>query len=107
MHEIQTAGISSAGRRIVHSHASAVPAVARSLGVIAAVNFVLLIYVVVRAEPPHRTTEPEMNFDPVTVRVIARLPAGALEGDIDVMPGTGFCVADGKKKRRICSRRSR
>ena len=71
-----------------------VPAVARSLGVIVAVNFALLTYVVVRAEPPHRTTEPEMNFDPVTVTVSARLPAGALEGDIDVMPGTGFCVLD-------------
>lgn len=65
------------------------PAVARSFGVIAAVNFALLIYVVVRAEPPHRTTEPAMNFDPVTVMVNARLPAEALDGDSEVMPGTG------------------
>jgi hypothetical protein len=71
-----------------------VPADARSLGVIAAVNVVLLIYVVVRATPPHRTTEPEMNFDPVTVTVSARLPAGAREGEIEVAPGTGFCVLD-------------
>jgi hypothetical protein len=59
-----------------------------------AVNFVLLTYVVVRAEPPHRTTEPEVNFVPVTVSVSARLPARALEGDIEVMPGTGFLLLE-------------
>lgn len=69
---------------------SAVPALDRSLGVISAVNCVLLTYVVVREEPPHRTTEPDMKLEPVTVNVRARLPAGALKGDIEVTLGTGF-----------------
>jgi hypothetical protein len=78
-----------------------VPAVARSLGVIAAVNVVLLTYVVVRAAPPHRTTELEMNFDPVTVTVSSWLPAGALEGVIEVATGTGFCVVDDEEEEDV------
>jgi hypothetical protein len=78
-----------------------VPAVARSPGVIAAVNFVLLIYVVVRATPPHCTTEPDMKLDPVTVTVSARLPAGALEGEIEVTFGTGFCVLDEEEEEEL------
>ena len=40
-----------------------------------------------------------MKLDPVTVNVSARLPAGALEGEIEVTLGTGFCVR--RRKRRI------
>jgi len=39
-----------------------------------------------------------MNFDPVTVTVSSRLPAGALEGEIEVAPGLGFCVPDGEEE---------
>jgi hypothetical protein len=60
----------------------------------AAINCELLIYAVVRAEPFHFTAEPEMNLDPVTVRVTARVPADALVGEIELMPGTGFCVVE-------------
>jgi hypothetical protein len=55
----------------------------------------------VRATPPHRTTELEMNFDPVTVTVSSWLPAGALEGEIEVALGLGFCVVDGEEEEDV------
>jgi hypothetical protein len=42
-----------------------------------------------------------MNFDPVTVTVSSRLPAGALEGEIEVAPGLGFCVLDGEEEEDV------
>ena len=44
---------------------------------------------------PQRTVEPEMKFDPFTVKVKAAPPAVALVGEIEVMLGTGFCVGGG------------
>ena len=73
---------------------AAVPALARSSPIMAALSCEPLIYVVVREEPFHLTTELEMKFDPVTVNVSAPLPADALVGEIAVIPGTGFCVVE-------------
>jgi len=56
----------------------------------AAVNWVLLTYVVVRLLPPHLTTELEMKFDPFTVSVNPAPPAVALVGEMEVSVGTGF-----------------
>ena len=46
--------------------------------------------VVVRSDPFHRTTEPAIKFDPLTVRVNPDPPAIALEGFRLVRAGTGF-----------------
>jgi hypothetical protein len=59
----------------------------RSVYPIAAFNCVLLIKVVVRAELFHCTTESETKFDPLTINVIALLPAGMLEGDREEIAG--------------------
>jgi hypothetical protein len=75
---------------------SAEPALERSAGVISASSCELLTKVVVREDPPHRTTEPEMKFVPVTDNCRARLPAGALVGAIDVAVGVGFCGVEGE-----------
>jgi hypothetical protein len=50
---------------------------------------VVLTNVVVRFAPFHRTTELLMNPLPLTVSVKAAPPAVALEGEIEVMAGTG------------------
>jgi hypothetical protein len=73
---------------------AALPALTRSSPVMAALSCELLIYMVVREEPFHLTTELEMKFDPVTVNVSAPRPADALVGEIAVIPGTGFCVVE-------------
>ena len=44
---------------------------------------------------PQRTVEPEMKFDPFTVKVKAAAPAVALVGEIEVRFGTGFCTGGG------------
>ena len=61
-----------------------------SLAKIAAVNCVALTKVVVRGLPFHAIEEVETNFVPVTVRVKAGPPAGALEGEREVAVGTGL-----------------
>jgi hypothetical protein len=63
---------------------------ATSLAEIAAVNCVALTNVVVRSDPPQRTLELEMKFEPVTVKVNAGSPALAPVGDMEVRTGTGF-----------------
>src|SRR5204863_9190581 len=76
-----------------------VPAVARSEAGIAAVSWVALTNVVVRAAPLQRTLEPLTKLLPVTVRVKAAPPTLALEGESDVSVGAGLftvnvCAAD-------------
>jgi hypothetical protein len=66
----------------------AVPAVAMSVAVIVAFNWVALTYVVVRLDPFHCTTEPVEKFDPVTVRAPPAPPAVVLVGDSELMAGT-------------------
>jgi hypothetical protein len=68
----------------------AVPAAAMSAAVMAACNWVALTKVVVRFEPFHRTTDPLTNPLPFTVKVKAAPPAVALEGEIEVIAGTGL-----------------
>ena len=68
----------------------AVPAVERLEAGTEAVTLVLLTNVVVNAVPAQFTTEPEMKFDPVTVRVKDASPTVALEGEIEVTLGSGF-----------------
>jgi hypothetical protein len=68
----------------------AVPALATSAAVIAAVTWVLLTNVVTRLLPFQRTTVPEEYLVPLTVRVKAPLPASALVGEIDVNPGASL-----------------
>src|SRR4029453_1931483 len=65
----------------VNTVTDAVPAVAMSVAGIAAVSWVALTTVVVRAAPFHRTTELATKFDPVTVSVNAGPPAAVLDGD--------------------------
>ena len=72
-----------------------VAALAISPAAMAAVSWVLLTKVVGRGLPPHWTDEPEIKFDPLTVKVKAAPPAVALVGEIEVMLGTGFCVGGG------------
>jgi hypothetical protein len=50
-------------------------------------------YVVVSAVPFHLMTEPETKFPPFTVSVNVSPPAVALEGDRDVIDGTGLLMA--------------
>ena len=68
----------------------AVPAVAMSAARIDAVTWVALTYVVVRFVPFHLTTELEMKFVPLTVRVKPDPPAVADEGLRLVVVGTGL-----------------
>ena len=68
----------------------AVPAVAISGAVTAAVNCVAFTKVVVSALPFQLTTDPLMKFVPVTVRVKAGLPAVVLIGEMAVTVGTGL-----------------
>src|SRR5208282_1061935 len=68
----------------------AVPAVAISAAVIAAVTCPALTKVVVRADPFHSTGAPLTSFPPFTVSVNAGPPAVALFGARDAMDGTGL-----------------
>jgi hypothetical protein len=68
----------------------AVPAVAMSAAVIAAVNWLEETYVVVRLDPFHWTTEPVMNPLPLMVSVKAEPPAMVDEGLRPIVVGTGL-----------------
>ena len=72
----------------------AVPAVAMSAAVMAAVTCVAETNVVVRLVPFQRTAEPEMKFVPLTVRVKAEPPAMAEVGLKEPMVGTGLLAVD-------------
>src|SRR5262245_64273918 len=67
----------------------AVPAALMSVAGIAAVSWVALTNVVLRAAPFHCTTEPETKLLPLTVSVNAGPPAVALLGARVVRPGAG------------------
>ena len=67
----------------------AVPAVAISAAVIAAVNCVALTNVVVLAAPLNFTTDVDSKPVPFTVRVKAASPAVALVGEREVAVGAG------------------
>jgi len=70
-----------------------VPAAATSVARIAAVTFVALTNVVVRALPLKLTTAPLTKLDPLTVSVNAPDPAVALAGCSVVIAGTGLFAA--------------
>ena len=70
----------------------AVPAVAISAAVIAAVNCVALTNVVVLAAPLNFTTDEDTKPVPFTVRVKAAPPAFALVGEIEVSVGAGLLM---------------
>src|SRR6266850_8179408 len=69
-----------------------VPATATSAGGIVAVSCVAETYVVGRAAPFQRTTEPATKFVPVTVRVNPEAPAWTRFGLSPVVAGTGFVI---------------
>ena len=71
----------------------AVPAVAMSAAVIAAVNCVALTKVVVSAAPLNFTTDVDTNPVPLTVSVKAAPPAVALVGEREVSVGAGLLMA--------------
>jgi hypothetical protein len=68
----------------------AVPAVAMSAAVVAAVRLVADAKVVGRALPFHSTVEDETKFEPVTVSVNAGPPAVAVLGVNELIAGTGL-----------------
>jgi hypothetical protein len=68
----------------------AVPIATMSLAGIAAVIWVLLKKVVLRLLPFHCTTELGTNPVPATVRLKPDPPAGVLEGEMELIEGTGF-----------------
>ena len=68
----------------------AVPAVAMSAAVIAAVSCVALANVVVLAAPLNFTSDVDTKPVPLTVRVKAAPPAVALVGEREVSVGTGL-----------------
>ena len=70
----------------------AVPAVAISAAVIAAVSCVALTNVVVLVAPLNFTTDVETNAVPFTVRVKAAPPAVALVGEREVAVGAGLLM---------------
>ena len=72
------------------------PAVAICAAVIAAVTCVALTTVVVAAVPLKLTTEDELKFVPLTVNVKAAPPASALDGESDVIVGTGLFTVNGE-----------
>jgi len=67
-----------------------VRASAMSLAEIDAVNCVPLTNLAVRAEPFHCTAEAGTKFEPFTVKVKAAPPAAALDGDSELIEGTGL-----------------
>ena len=71
----------------------AVPAVAISAAVIAAVSCVAFTNVVVLAAPLNFTTEVNTNPVPLTVRVKAAPPAVALDGERELSVGAGLLMA--------------
>ena len=71
----------------------AVPAAAKSVAVILAASWVLLLNVVLRGCPFHCTEEVAMKFDPFRVNVKAALPGAALEGVIELNTGTSLLIA--------------
>lgn len=73
-----------------------VPAAAICPAVIAAVTCVALTNVVVAAVPLKSTTEDELKFVPLTVKVKAAPPANALVGESDVIVGTGLFTVNGE-----------
>ena len=70
------------------------PAVATSEDGMAAVNFVALTNVVVRAEPLTCTAEPETKLLPLTVRVNPELPTRILLGDRLESDGTALLTVN-------------
>src|SRR6266404_29508 len=72
----------------------AVPAAGMSAAVIAAVSWVALTKVVVRAAPFHCTPEPLMNPVPFTVRVKSAPPKSVLDGDSEEIVGTALLIAN-------------
>src|SRR5205823_3926649 len=70
-----------------------VPATAMSAAAIVTVNCVGETYVVVRAAPFHRTTEPDTKFVPVTVSASPEPPTAAVAGLSAVVVGTGLLGA--------------
>ena len=71
----------------------AVPAVAISAAVMAAVSCVALTKIVVLATPLNFTTEVDTNPVPLTVSVKAAPPAVALVGEREVSVGAGLLMA--------------
>src|SRR5207253_2827922 len=72
----------------------AVPAVRRSVAGIAALSCVGETYVVGRAVPFQRTTEPATKFVPVTVSVKPEARAWTRFGLSPVVAGTGFVIVN-------------
>src|SRR5258708_3966293 len=72
------------------------PLFMKSLAGRAAVNVVELMSVVGRAEPFTSTTELEMRFVPVTVKVTAGLPGATVDGDTLATMGTGLFTVNVK-----------
>jgi len=70
----------------------AVPAVAISAAVIAAVNFVVLTNVVVLVAPLNFTSDVDTKPVPLTVKVKAAPPAVALVGEREVAVGAGLLM---------------
>jgi len=77
---------------VLNTATVAIPAVAMSAAVIAAVSRVEETYVVVRLVPFHWTTELELKPLPMTVSVNAALPVYAVFGLRPVVVGTGLLV---------------
>jgi hypothetical protein len=78
----------------VNTVTDAVPAVAISAAVIAAVNCVALTNVVVRLLPFHCATDVLMKFDPFSVNVNAGPAAVAELGDSEASTGTGVVIVN-------------
>ena len=68
------------------------PTVARSVARICARNSVGPWYVVTRSCPFHLTTAPDTKLVPVTVKVSAPLFCAAVEGEMLLTTGAGFCA---------------
>jgi hypothetical protein len=64
-----------------------VPAILISALGIEACNCEALTYVVVRLAPFHRTTEPNVKFDPATVSTKPAPPAVAVAGEMELTVG--------------------
>jgi hypothetical protein len=60
-----------------------------------AVSTALLTKVVERAVPFQFTTEPEMKFEPTTLKVNSALPESLLLGEIATRLGAAFCGGGG------------
>ena len=78
----------------VNAVTDAVPAVAISAALMAAVSCVALTKVVVRFAPFQRTTEVATKLLPVTVRVKLAPPAVRLLGESALVPGKGLLIVN-------------